>query len=892
MDAAPTSVLRIAPGETPLKILGHERGTERTFSYDELHAAAESRATGLAEREIQGGDVVALFARPTFDFVVGCFAVWRRGAVVATLPVPPQLGAKAAWTRHVNGLLRASSAKAVLGGEGDPLLETDVAVMDSASLDNGGRLSEPGPQPSDVALIQFTSGSTAAPKGIVLEHRAVMANLDAHTRRCGPTPGDGKVLLSWVPLHHDMGFIVYLLRPLCQGMPAVLMPTESFAAEPLRWIEEMSRARASSAVASNSAYGFVARELERHGDRSLDLSNWEWAGCGGEPIEASTLERFAAAASRFGFDPQALSPGWGLAEVTCGATAQSPRYGLRVDRLDRDELGRNRAVPTTSDAGVVDVVGVGWALDGFEVGINDERGEQVAERNVGEVVVKSPALMNGYLGDSEGTKEVLSDGWLRTGDLGYLADGHLFVTGRIKDVVIVDGANYHAADIERVVTTVPGVRKGGCVAIPVRREGSEKLGVIAETGVDPSDYVAEKRAIQAVVVAETGISPALVALVPPNSIPRTTSGKLQRAEARTMYEEGRLPGTAQPRASSSESLNETEAKIAGIWERVLGVVRVEPNDDFFELGGTSLQAVRVVTEIESSIGVVLPLSVLVMSPTLRELAASVDDAGGSISRTLIPFARADAGPGIFAASGAGGTAYVFRPLARELVGSGSFYAFEALGADARTRPADSIEEMAVQYMGEMKRASDGPYVLLGYSFGGVVAYEMAIRLAAEDIEARVILIDAPVPMTLRSTPDFGDLRVRGVGDAWRLARHAVGTSFARAVGWGRSRLHIPVSPKMYMRYLMEHARVLSRRYEPPSYGGPVDYVQVLVDGAPTTERHVRAWRTVASDLRVHRISAPSHQLPLNDPWVKEIASVVTGILSETSTDEREGSSRV
>ena len=892
MNAASTSVLRIASGETPLRILGHERGTERTYSHDELLAAAESRATGLAERGIEPGDVVALFARPTFDFVAGCFAAWRRGAVVATLPVPPQLGAKEAWTGHVNGLLRASSAKAVLGGEGDPHLETDVTVIDSASLGNGGLLSESGPQPSDVALIQFTSGSTAAPKGIVLEHRAVMANLDAHTRRCGPTPGDGKVLLSWVPLHHDMGFIVYLLRPLCQGMPAVLMPTESFAAEPLRWIEEMSRFRASSAVASNSAYGFVARELERHDDRSLDLSRWEWAGCGGEPIEASTLERFAAAATRFGFDPQALSPGWGLAEVTCGATAQPPRHGLRVDRLDRGELGRNRAVPSTSDAGMVDVVGVGWALDGFEVGITDERGEQVAERNVGEVIVRSPALMNGYLGDPEGTRAVLSDGWLRTGDLGYLADGHLFVTGRIKDVVIVDGANYHAADIERIVTTVPGVRKGGCVAISVRREGSEKLGVIAETGVNLSDHDAEKRAIRAAVVAETGISPALVALVPPNSIPRTTSGKLKRTEIRTMYEEGRLPGTARPRASSPEPLSETEAKIAGIWERILGVTRVGSNDDFFELGGTSLQAVRVVTEIERSLGVVLPLSGLVMSPTLRELAASVDDAGRSVSRTLIPLSRADTGPGIFAVSGAGGTAYVFRPLARELAGLGSFFAFEALGADARRRPAGSVEEMAAQYMAEMKQVSDGPYVLLGYSFGGVVAYEMAIRFAGEGIEARAVLIDAPVPTTLRSAPDFDDLKIRRVGDVWRLGRHAGGTSFARAIGWARSRLRIHVSPQMYMRYLFEHARVLSGRYEPPTYEGPIDYVQVLVEGVATTERHVRAWRTVASDLRVHRMSAPSHQLPLNDPWVKQVASIVSGVLSETSTAEREGSGRV
>jgi acyl carrier protein len=225
--------------------------------------------------------------------------------------------------------------------------------------------------------------------------------------------------------------------------------------------------------------------------------------------------------------------------------------------------------------------------------------------------------MRGYLGDPEGTKAVLVGGWLRTGDLGYLVDDHLFMTGRIKDVIIVDGANYHAADLERVIETVPGVRRGGSVAVPTQRGGSERLAVIAETNISPGQVEGEKRAIQAAILAETGISPATVALVPPRSLPKTTSGKLKRAEARRLLEAGQLSELRDGSLQPIQGMTETEELVAEIWRDILGVDEIGSTDDFFELGGTSLQAARVVTEIKRRRGVHLPLSVLATSPTVN-----------------------------------------------------------------------------------------------------------------------------------------------------------------------------------------------------------------------------------------------------------------------------------
>lgn len=875
MSVPSTSVLAIAAGRAPLTILGREAEPERTFSHDELAADAEGRAVGLAERGLERGDVVALFAHATLDFVTGCFAAWRRGCAVVTLPLPPPLGSRAAWSERVNGILSASAASALLRGQADPPLDTNARVIDLSSLGDGGHLSEHGPSPEDVALIQFTSGSTADPKGIVLEHRAVVASIKGLTRRLEPGRHGEPLLFSWVPLHHDLGFVNYMLHCLTQGWPGALMPTQSFAADPMRWLTEMSNRKASAAAAPSSAYGLLARELENRPEISLDLSAWRCAGCGGEPIDPAALERFAAAAGRHGFDPAAYSAGWGLAEATCSVTLPGPESGLRVDRLERERFARGDAAPARSDDRVVSIVDVGWALDGYDVAITDQDGARLPDRRVGEIVVRGPSLMRGYLGDDAATAASFRDGWLVTGDLGYLVDGHLFVTGRIKDVIIVGGANYHASDLERIVEAVPGIRRGGSAAVSVRGNGSEKLAVVAESRLDTTATEAQKQAVRMAVLDETGISPALVLLVRPRTLPKTTSGKLRRAEVRRMLEEGELGGVeeAQPRRETTE----IEESVAQIWRTVLGVSRVGLDDDFFELGGSSLQAAAVVAEIDARLGVRLPLSALATTPTLAKLAARVASGHEIPTGPLVRLREAEAGPDVFAIPGGAGGVLTFRRLANALDGACSFYAFDPKGADARSWPARSIEEMAEQYLAEMRRVSDGPYICIGYSFGGIVAYEMAVRLASEGATGtRVVMLDTAVPTRLRP-PGFNADRRQSAVDLYWKARALVGRPVVHALAWTRINLRTPISPKTFSRYLLDNSRAVTRRYAPRPYAGPVDYVQVQIDDHVPSERHVDAWRTVASDLRTHRVSAPSHFHLLLDPWVDDLATHIRSL---------------
>ncbi|HEY7876448.1 MAG TPA: alpha/beta fold hydrolase [Actinomycetota bacterium] len=575
-----------------------------------------------------------------------------------------------------------------------------------------------------------------------------------------------------------------------------------------------------------------------------------------------------------------------MAEATCAVTVPSPGSGLQVDRVEREKLARGHAAQTRSEDGVVSFVNAGRALDGYEVVITDQSGEPLPDRRVGEIVVRGPSLMRGYLGDDAATAAAIRDGWLLTGDLGYLVEGHLFVTGRVKDVIIVDGANYHASDIERIVERVPGIRPGGSAAIPIQREGSERLAVIAESRLEATAVEDHKRALQAAVLDETGVSPALVTLVPPRTLPKTTSGKMRRAEVRRMLDAGELVDLGGDALTEGRETTEIEEDIAAIWKEVLRVARIEPPDDFFELGGSSLQAATVVAEIGARLGVVLPLSALATTPTLAGLAARVERGGEVPLGSLVELRHAEAGPAIFAIPGGAGGVLDYRRLANALDGECSFYAFEPKGADTRSRPARSVEEMAEQYLDEMTRVSKGPYICLGYSFGGIVAYEMATRLASQGATStRVMMLDTAVPTSIRPS-DFKADKRPSAKDLYGRVRRTAALTVVRGLAWAHFNLRTPVSPRMFHRYLLDNARALTHRYVPQPYSGPVDYVQVQNEDDVPSEKHVRAWRTVASDLRTHRIRAPSHFHVLSNPWVEDLAGCIHDLWTEAVEEER------
>jgi len=518
-----------------LSIVGDS--TEETRSHQEIVEFAELRAGGLAEKGIRPGDRVALFAQTSFDFMADLLAVWRLGAVGVPLPIPPRFLAPDAWMDQAVRRISDANAACVLLGAGDPE-PLGVRPIWAVDLEDAGAYDGPLPAGEDVALIQFSSGSTSQPKGVVLNHRAVLTQIAlAEEQRL--LAGDGS-RLGWVPLYHDLGLMGFMLPALGSGSTLTMMLTETFLTDPLRWLQEIANRGVQTSAAPTFGYALAARALERT-DEMLDLSSWKQAYVGAEPVDLRTTDRFLRAATKHGFDERSFIPCYGLAEAGCGVTSCGPQQGLQIDTVDRAALASGEAKPVPDDhPGVARFVSSGKPLVDFEVIVVDAADRELSERSVGEILVRGSAVMDEYLLDAEASRATLAGGWLHTGDRGYLVGGELFVTGRIKDVIIVRGQNYYAEDIEQVVLAIPDVRPGGCASIGLAHEGARPLVVIAESDAagDPVRSADVRDRIVRRIWSEVGLRTKEVVLLPPRSLPKTSSGKLQRGLAKQMYLDG------------------------------------------------------------------------------------------------------------------------------------------------------------------------------------------------------------------------------------------------------------------------------------------------------------------------------------------------------------------
>jgi acyl-CoA synthetase (AMP-forming)/AMP-acid ligase II len=525
-----------ATGGAGITIVGP--GTQDHKSYAELQEIGARRATGLAARGVGPGDPVCLFAHTSFDFVTCLLGLWNLGAIAVPLPFPPRVVTKDAWLEGSRSRISRAKAKLLLLADGDPDLQ-DVPTQRISVIEEAQMGDIDGPVPTDVALYQFSSGSTGHPTGVVLTHRAIAAQLDMNTR-IHVVEGVERTF-AWLPMYHDLGLFTFLLTPMSNGLDCVLMPTAQFLKDPLRWMVEMSSRRANISSAPSFGFGLAARALERT-DADLDLSDWTQAYCGGEPIDPRTMDRFIRAAGNHGFSERNLLPGYGLAEAACVVTARRSGEGVRVDRVDRERFVAGEAGSATAETErSATFVSVGTPLPTVELAISNTDGEILPDRSVGEISVKSSSMMDGYLNDPEATARAFRDGWLRTGDLGYLADGELFITGRMKDVIIISGQNHHAEDIERVVSKVPGLRPGGCICVQTV-ETENSLVVLAETadGASAQQLADIRGEIARLIAFEVGLTAGDIVLLPARSLPKTSSGKLQRRLAKGMYEDGRL----------------------------------------------------------------------------------------------------------------------------------------------------------------------------------------------------------------------------------------------------------------------------------------------------------------------------------------------------------------
>ena len=519
------------------------REQEERLSWAEVDARARRAAGALAARGVRPGDRVAIVLRTEPAFLDAFFGTLHAGAVPVPLYPPVRLGRMDEYVAATSRMLRVSGARALVtsGGMarviGRAVTEVgpgiDVGVVDPGELPGGRELSVER-DGADLALVQFSSGSTVDPKPVALSHASLAAQVDALVALISPTVSD--VLVSWLPLYHDMGLIGCLLGALGTPGPLVLLPHENFLARPALWLRAVARHRGTISAAPHFAYAYAADRVRDEDLEGHSLASWRIALDGAEPITPGALRRFADRFSRFGLDPGALTPVYGLSEASLAVTF-SPRGRVPlVERIDPAALLSGRV-----EAGDREVVSVGVPIPGVEVEVRGGEGEPLGERRLGRIHARGPSLMQGYLGDPAGTGRALRDGWLDTGDLGFHAGGELFVHGRAKDVVIVRGANHAPDEFEACLGAIEGLRPG-CVAalgfVPPGGDGEELLILAERLRATRTDPALLEEAVREAVSSRTGVRPHTVRILEPGSLPRTSSGKMRRGEALRRFQAG------------------------------------------------------------------------------------------------------------------------------------------------------------------------------------------------------------------------------------------------------------------------------------------------------------------------------------------------------------------
>ncbi len=526
-------------------------GEERVVSYPHLWLEARRRAHALLSLGLEKGDRVALILPEPDEFVLTFIAALAAGVVAVPMYPPQTLAKLEAYGDTVRHVLAASGAKVLVTSEAlRPMIEEHLAdgagarvVTEREAREAEGFTEAWQPEPvtlDDLAFLQFTSGSTSRPKGVMVTHRNLSVNSHAIMfDGLRSTPEDKGV--SWLPLYHDMGLIGFVIAPMYALVQVMFLPTMAFIRRPSLWLDAIHRYRGTITFAPNFAYALAARAVTESQAKGWDLSCLNALGCGAEPIQAEVLRTFLGRFGKQGLRPTSVLPCYGMAEATLAITFWDLGKELKTDRVDQIAMRSGKALPVNGASipasRSIELVACGRAFPGHEIAIMDGA-KTLGEREVGEIWLKGPSVTAGYFGDPEATKESFRDGWLRTGDLGYIADGDLYLCGRAKDLVILNGKNYYPQDIEAVVSKVRGVRDGQCVAFSRLDEtGAEIAVVVAEPRLRTTGVAA---AIVSAVRAELGLQIGEVVFIKRGTLPKTSSGKVRRRECKRRLEDGEL----------------------------------------------------------------------------------------------------------------------------------------------------------------------------------------------------------------------------------------------------------------------------------------------------------------------------------------------------------------
>jgi 1-acyl-sn-glycerol-3-phosphate acyltransferase len=538
------------------------------ITYGQLLGEARRVAAGLLARDVAPGASVAMMLPTSRDFFTAFFGILLAGCVPVPI-YPPFRASQLEEHLRRQALILENARAALLIGSPETaraaswlrsrLVEMRAAVTVaelSAPSENGeaasGPAGAPAPRADDLALIQYTSGSTGDPKGVALTHANLLANVRAIGEVVAIRPDD--VVVSWLPLYHDMGLIGAWLASLYHGCRLVVMPPTRFLAQPAAWLRALDRHRGTITAGPNFAYEICASRLGDDELAGLDLSSWRLALNGSEPVSPATVERFTRRFARHGFRPEAMTPVYGLAECSLALAFTPPGRGPRLDRVDRAAFERDgRAEPTADTAAPAPpllFVSAGRPVPRHELRVVDAMGRELPDRRLGRVQFRGPSATSGYFRNPAATRALFDGSWLESGDLGYVADGELYVTGRAKDIIIRAGRHVFPYEIEEVVGAIPGIRRGG-VAVFARHDearGTEKVVVVAETREqDAGARAALLASIDERSAALLGTAADDVLLVPPRTVPKTSSGKTRRAACRELYLRGALGQARSPR---------------------------------------------------------------------------------------------------------------------------------------------------------------------------------------------------------------------------------------------------------------------------------------------------------------------------------------------------------
>ncbi|PAX08725.1 fatty acyl-AMP ligase [Sphingomonas lenta] len=541
-----------ATGERGLNFHDARGQLSRPYSYAELREDALVAARRLIAAGVKPEDRIALIAETGPEFAHLFFAVVYAGAWPVPLPLPTSFGGKESYIEQLRVQLASCDPSmlifppelAHMAGEAARLVGTEGVDWSELATREAPDVPLPDASPDAIAYLQYSSGSTRFPHGVAITHRALLNNLAAHGYGMELVPEDR--CISWLPWYHDMGLVGCFLSPIANQVSVDYLKTEDFARRPLAWLDLITRNDGNSISYSPTfGYDICARRMSsqtRASDR-FDLSRWRIAGNGADMIRPDVMQAFVDAFADAGFKASAFLPSYGLAEATLAVTIMPPGEGIRVELVEETELSGHDGSANDNERPqrYRAIVNCGKPVRDMAVEIRNENGAPLPDRAIGKVWCSGPSVMVGYFRDPDATAACMRDNWLDTGDMGYMSDGYIYIVGRAKDMIIVNGKNHWPQDIEWAVEQLPGFKAGDIAAFAITTPGGEETPAVLVQcrSSDEAERARLHDTIRERVRAVTGMN-CVIELIPPRTLPRTSSGKLSRTKARNLYLAGEI----------------------------------------------------------------------------------------------------------------------------------------------------------------------------------------------------------------------------------------------------------------------------------------------------------------------------------------------------------------